>query len=70
VIDNGHPGAWADALLHTRPSLLILTTSQLHDPALIAKVQREHGLPTMRDALELVADEKKRRTMTNDFPKG
>jgi hypothetical protein len=62
IDDQSDAGSWAAAMLATRPSLKVLTDIELHCPHLIAKVQQSHGLATMGDARDMVADEKKRRT--------
>lgn len=66
MIDTeSHPGAYADALAPTRPSLKLMTTRELMDPRAVERVQMSHGLPTMGDARDLIAAEIMRRTKTN-----
>lgn len=66
MIDTeSHPGAYADALAPTRPSLKLMTTRELVDPRAAERVQMSHGLPTMGDARDLIGSELRRRTKTN-----
>ena len=63
-------GAWEEALAPTHPSLRVLSQKELHDPWLIERVQREHGLPTMADARNMIAAEIMRRTTTTNYGRG
>ena len=54
-------GSWLEAMAPDHRSIKALTDRELQDPRLPENVARWHGLSTMQEARDMIADEKLRR---------
>ena len=67
IDDKSHPGAWAEAIAPTHPSLRVLSQAELHCPKLTERVRQSHGLATLAESRDMIAAEVKRRTTTYGY---